>query len=42
MVRSVRARFSNGTLTPLEPLDLKDGQEVTVSIEDIPSADPQA
>ena len=39
MVKSVRARFSNGTLTPLEPLDLEDGQEVNVSIEDVPSTD---
>lgn len=31
---SVRARFSNGVLTPLEPLDLEDGTEVTVSIAD--------
>ena len=29
---SVKARFSNGVLTPLEPLDLEDGAEVTVSV----------
>ena len=36
MMASVRARFSNGVLTPLEPLDLEDGAEVTVSIADVP------
>ena len=34
MMASVKARFSNGVLTPLEPLDLEDGAEVTVSIAD--------
>ena len=32
----VRARYSNGTLTPLEPVDLKEGEEVTLSIDDTP------
>ena len=36
MMVSVKARFSNGVLTPLEPLDLEDGVEVTVSIADAP------
>ena len=36
MMVSVKARFSNGVLTPLEPLDLEDGAEVTVSIADAP------
>ena len=36
MMTSVKARFSNGVLTPLEPLDLEDGAEVTVSIVDAP------
>ena len=31
---SVKARFSNGVLTPLEPLDLEEGKEVMVSIAD--------
>ena len=33
MTTSVRARYSNGVLTPLEPLDLEEGQEVRVSLE---------
>ena len=33
MTTSVRARYANGVLTPLEPLDLEEGAEVTVSIE---------
>lgn len=30
----VRARYANGVLTPLEPLDLEEGTEVTVSVQD--------
>ena len=33
MVASVKARYANGVLTPLEPLDLEEGEEVTLSIE---------
>lgn len=36
MIANVKARYSNGVLTPLEPLDLEDGKEVVVSIEDAP------
>ena len=32
----VKAIFSNGKLTPLEPIDLKEGAEVTVPIDDKP------
>ena len=34
MITNIRARFSEGMLRPLEPLDLEEGAEVTVSIED--------
>jgi len=34
MIANVKARYSNGVLTPLEPLDLEEGKEVVVSIED--------
>ncbi|MDD9995379.1 MAG: antitoxin family protein [Dehalococcoidia bacterium] len=33
MTTHVRARYANGVLTPLEPLDLEEGAEVTVSVE---------
>ena len=33
-MHTVRARFANGVLEPLEALDLDEGQEVTVSIDD--------
>ena len=36
MIATVKARYSDGVLTPLEPLDLEDGCEVTVSIDDAP------
>lgn len=39
MITSVKARYSKGVLTPLEPLDLEDGKEVVVSIVE---ANPQA
>lgn len=29
---TVRAKYENGVLTPLEPLDLEEGAEVTVSV----------
>ena len=34
MTSTFRARYANGALTPLEPLDLAEGAEVTLSIED--------
>ena len=34
MIANVRARYANGVLTPLEPLELEDGAEVAVSIAD--------
>ena len=39
MIRNVRARFSEGVLKPLERLDLEDGEEVTLHIQDFPSPD---
>lgn len=29
---TVRAKYENGVLTPLEPLDLEEGSEVSVSV----------
>ena len=34
MLRTIRAKFTGGALKPLERLDLEEGAEVTVSIED--------
>ncbi len=36
MTASVKARYAKGVLTPLEPLDLEEGEEVTLSIEGAP------
>ena len=36
MTTTVKATYANGVLTPLEPLDLEEGEQVTVSIEDAP------
>ena len=33
---AVRAKYENGVLTPLEPLDLEEGAEVMVSVESAP------
>ena len=30
---TVRAKYANGVLTPLEPLDIEEGKEVTLSID---------
>ena len=35
-IANVRARYGNGVLVPLEPLDLAEGTEVVVSISDAP------
>ncbi len=32
MAKAVKARYRNGVLEPLEPLDLRDGEEVVVKI----------
>ena len=39
MIANVKARFSDGVLTPLEPLELEDGEEVTLHIENAASRD---
>ncbi len=31
-LQTIRARYANGVLTPLEPLDLSEGCEVTVDV----------
>lgn len=38
MASHVKARFSNGTLMPLEPLELDEGTEVTLHIVKVASA----
>ena len=37
----IRARFSNGVLEPLEPLDLTEGAEVLIDIDREPSAEDE-
>lgn len=34
MIGGIKARFTKGALIPLEPLDLEEGEEVTLSIAD--------
>ncbi len=36
MTKKIKAKVVKGTLTPLEPIDLKEGDEATVSIDDKP------
>ena len=33
MSKAIRARYENGVLKPLEPLGLREGEEVTIRIE---------
>ena len=35
MIANVKAKFTNGALVPLEPLDLEEGREVTVSVDEM-------
>ncbi len=39
MIRKVRARFANGVLTPLEPLELEEGAVVILSLESIATSE---
>ncbi len=39
MIAKVKARFSEGVLKPLEPLNIEDGAEVVVSVEETPVQD---
>ena len=36
MTTTVKSTYTNGVLTPLEPLDFEEGEQVTVSIEEAP------
>ena len=37
MITRVRAKFTNGHIVPLERLDIEEGAEVVVAIEDAPA-----
>ena len=39
MLAIIKARYSKGTLIPLEPVALREGEEVTLSIENAHPAD---
>ena len=34
MTAKIKVKYANGVLTPLEPLELEDGAEVSVTVED--------
>ena len=34
MPAKIRAKYQNGVLTPLDPLDLEDGAEVSITVEE--------
>ena len=36
MIANIKARYANGVLTPLEPIDLEEGADVIVSVEKVP------
>ena len=38
MTRTVRATYAKGVLTPQEPLDIEEGTQVMLSIDDVPAA----
>ena len=38
MTTTVKATYADGVLTPTEPLDIEEGKEVTLSIDDAPTA----
>ena len=40
MIANIKAKYANGALVPLEPLDLEEGAEVTVSVAKAPQPAP--
>ena len=42
MIKTIKAKFTGGSLKPLEPLDLEDGVEVTLHIENGATPHPQS
>ena len=38
MAKEIRARFSKGKFEPLEKIDLEEGKEVILSVEEAPSS----
>ncbi len=42
MITGVKAKYTNGALVPLEPLDLEEGREVVVSVEEARLPDAEA
>lgn len=41
MPKKLRAKFANGVLVPLDELDLEEGAEITLSIDDAPQLSPE-
>ncbi|HEU0021394.1 MAG TPA: antitoxin family protein [Dehalococcoidia bacterium] len=41
MTREVKARFTHGRIEPLEKLDLKEGEEITILVKDAPTEVPK-
>lgn len=41
MVRTIRAIFSKGVITPLEEVEIPEGKEITVTIADLPMESPE-
>ncbi len=41
-MKRVKARFTNGAIVPLEPLDVEEGQELLITLEETPEDDEEA
>lgn len=37
MTKTIKARFTKGVIEPLEKLEIKEGEEITVTISEIPA-----
>ena len=42
MLKTVKAKFTNGAIVPLEPLDIEEGEEVLVTLEEEPNGSVDA
>ena len=42
MTKTIKAKYANGVITPLEPLDLPDDTVVLLTFEELPADEPES
>jgi len=41
LIKTIKARYRNGLIEPLEEIDLSDGDEITITLEEVSSPLPE-